>query len=83
MIPCYTYCRMDIMETLEKPLEELVKELPPHMRDEVRDFVEFLISKHFRVPGKKLSQTWAGSLEAYKRQYSSVDLQHKAMEWRK
>lgn len=71
------------METLEKPLEELVRELPPFIRNEVRDFVEFLISKHSRASGKKLKQTWAGSLSAYKHQYSSVDLQHKAMEWRK
>ena len=70
------------MESLEKPLEELVRDFPPSMWDELRDFVDFLISKHFRTPEKKLGQTWAGSLEAYKHRYSSADLQHNAMEWR-
>ncbi len=32
---------MDFMDTLEKPLEEIVKELPSFMQDEVPDFVEF------------------------------------------
>jgi len=39
-----------------KPLSELVEELPPDARREVRNFVEFLISKHGRVPGKKRLQ---------------------------
>lgn len=71
------------MDDMEKPLEQLVKELPPFMRTEVRDFVEFLISKHTRSPGKKLKQNWAGALSEYKHTYSSVELQQKAMEWRK
>lgn len=74
---------MDFMNILEKPLDDLVKELPPFMRNEVYDFVESLISKHKCASGKKLKQKWAGGLRDYKEQYSSVELQHKAMEWRK
>jgi hypothetical protein len=29
----------------EKPLEELIHELPPDLRQQVRDFVEFLLEK--------------------------------------
>jgi hypothetical protein len=37
-----------------RPLSELVEELPPDVQREVRDFVEFLISKRSHAPGKKL-----------------------------
>lgn len=32
--------------------------------------------------GKKLRQTWAGALRDYREQYSSLELQKKALEWR-
>ncbi|MGB3683823.1 MAG: DUF2281 domain-containing protein [Rubrobacteraceae bacterium] len=65
-----------------RPLSELVEELPPDVQQEVRDFVEFLISKHSRTPGKELSQDWAGALRDYRDQYSALELQEKALEWR-
>lgn len=33
------------MTASAKTLEELIRELPPHSRNEVRDFVEFLIAR--------------------------------------
>ena len=49
--------------TKAKPLEVLVQELPPDMRDEVRDFVEFLLAKRGRngVPPRKWTQDYARS----------------------
>jgi hypothetical protein len=38
------------MNKAEKPLTELVQELPPDLQGEVRDFVEFLIYKRQRTP---------------------------------
>ncbi len=69
------------MGSSEKPLEELVRELPPAVQAEVRDFVEFLIAKHKTSSGKRLKQNWAGGLSAFKKEYTSVELQHKASEW--
>jgi len=65
-----------------KTLEELVKELPPDMQEEVREFAQFLLEK--RVKGKKqfLTQTWAGGLKEFRSQYTSLELQKKALEWR-
>jgi hypothetical protein len=37
-----------IMTTTDKILIELVQDLPPTLRDEVRDFVEFLLEKQRR-----------------------------------
>ncbi len=70
------------MSTQPKPLEELVKELPPDWRAEVRDFIEFLLDKRTRKAGGKLRQDWAGALQEYREQYTSLELQKKALEWR-
>lgn len=70
------------MSAITKPLEELVQELPHELRDEVRDFVEFLLSRRGRFPAKPLRQDWAGALREYRGQYTSLELQRKATEWR-
>ncbi|HUT52741.1 MAG TPA: DUF2281 domain-containing protein [bacterium] len=68
-----------------KSLEELVKELPPDLRDEVRDFAEFVLEKNQAAKGKKkgrkLKLTWAGGLREYRDKYTSIELQKKALEW--
>jgi len=63
-------------------LAEKINELPPELRQEVEDFVLFLIERHKRKPGKKLRQDWAGALKDYRGQYTSLDLQKKSLEWR-
>uniref|UniRef100_A0A7V4WLH6 DUF2281 domain-containing protein n=1 Tax=Candidatus Caldatribacterium saccharofermentans TaxID=1454753 RepID=A0A7V4WLH6_9BACT len=67
-----------------KTLEEKIRELPPELRQEVEDFVEFLWEKRMRRVwgGKKLRQDWAGALSEYQKQYTSLELQKKALEWR-
>lgn len=65
-----------------KPLEELVQELPPDLRAEVRDFIEFLLARHEPAKGRTLRQQWAGALRDYREQYTSLDLQRLASEWR-
>jgi LPS O-antigen subunit length determinant protein (WzzB/FepE family) len=64
------------------PLVELVQELPPDAQAEVRDFVEFLLAKRARKPAAKLRQDWAGALSDARDQYTSLELQRKAPEWR-
>lgn len=63
-------------------LKELIEQLPPNLQQEVRDFVEFLLEKRVRKRGKKLRQDWAGALRDYRDQYTSLQLQKKALEWR-
>ncbi len=65
-----------------RPIEELVRELPPESQAEVRDFVEFLIEKRKRKAAGKLRQNWAGALSDHSEQYTSLELQQKALEWR-
>lgn len=64
-----------------KPLEELVQELSPALQAEVRDFVEFLLIKH-QPTGRRLRQDWAGALQSHRGKFTSVELQHKVLDWR-
>jgi hypothetical protein len=65
-----------------KPIQEMVEELPPELRAEVRDFVEFLLSKHGQRAGKTLRQDWAGALRDQRQEYTSLELQRQASDWR-
>ncbi len=62
-----------------KPLEELVRELSPQLKVEVQAFVESLLVKSNQPIKWKLCQDWAGMLKA---DYTSIELQHLAVEWR-
>jgi hypothetical protein len=70
------------MSNPTKPLEDLVKELPPALRDEVRDFVEFLLSKDQNMPPGVPAFSWEGALKDMSSRYTSVDLQHLIAQWR-
>jgi hypothetical protein len=65
-----------------KTIEEMVRELPPELQQEVWNFAQFLIEKQSRKPGRALRQEWAGALRNYRDQYTSLELQKKALEWR-
>lgn len=70
------------MATEIKPLEQLLKELPQESQAEVRSFVESLIEKRRRQANGHLRQTWAGALEEFREQYTSLELQKKSLDWR-
>lgn len=60
-----------------------IRSLPPQLQQEVEDFVDFLLTKTTRQQGKRfLKQDWAGGLAQFKEQYTALELQRKAMEWR-
>ena len=66
------------MESIEKKL----KQLSPELQAEVRDFIDFLLKRSKRRPGKRLKLDWAGGLREYRDKYTSLELQKKALEWR-
>jgi hypothetical protein len=66
------------METLE----QLMKVLPPDLQREVEDFARFLVERHNQKSGGKLRQDWAGALKGYRDEYTALELQKKALEWR-
>jgi len=63
-------------------LQELINQLPPQLQEEVREFAEFLLERRAKKLGQKLRQDWAGALREYRDQYTSLELQKKALEWR-
>jgi len=65
-----------------KLLDQLLNELPPESQAEVRDFVESLIKKRKRQPKGHLRQNWAGALEDYREQFTSLELQKRSLDWR-
>ncbi len=70
------------MSATTKTLPDIIKDLPPAEQKAVRDFAEFLATKHQQKAIKKLRQNWVGILRDYREQYTSLDLQKKALEWR-
>ena len=64
-------------------LEERIQELSPDQRREVEDFVEFLLQKkRLEKSARKLRMDWAGALSEFRDQYTSLELQKKANDWR-
>jgi Protein of unknown function (DUF2281) len=65
-----------------KSLEEMIRDLPPDAQRKVEDFVKELAKSTPPTPKRKLDQRWAGALKRYRDQYTSLQLQRKALEWR-
>jgi len=65
-----------------KSIDERIKNLPPALKKEVEEFVNSLLKKRKKKNGKRLRQDWAGALRDYRDQYTSLELQKKALEWR-
>jgi len=63
-------------------IEEAVKLLPPNIRVNVQIFIDSLMEKQREHPVKPLRQDWAGGFSEFKSQYTSLELQKKALEWR-
>ncbi|MEW6685527.1 MAG: DUF2281 domain-containing protein [Candidatus Edwardsbacteria bacterium] len=67
--------------------EEIVvkmKKFPEDLRREVLDYVEFLLKKYQgkETKARKFKFDWEGGLSELRDKFTSVELQHKALEWR-
>jgi len=65
-----------------RSLEEKINNLPPGYRQEVEDFVEFILEKRLKKKRGKPKFNWAGAAKDLRNKYSSVELQHKILELR-
>jgi hypothetical protein len=63
-----------------KNIETKIKQLTPDLIEELDNYLDYLIHKRADKKSKKLSQDWAGGLKG--ENYTSVDLQKKALDWR-
>ncbi len=64
-------------------LEGLTNALPPDLQEEVKDFAESLLERKRGKSAGPLRQDWAGALRDYGKQYISLGLQKKSLEWRR
>jgi len=62
-------------------LKELVEQLPPDLQEEAKKFVEFLLEKKATKQEGELKLDWRGALSDLRGKYTSVELQHKVLEW--
>jgi len=68
----------------EKKIELKIREMPDDLKREVLDYMEFLLKK-YRSKGSKAKRfkfDWEGGLSEIREKFTSVELQHRALEWR-
>jgi hypothetical protein len=63
-----------------KKIEELFEELPVELQHEVEDFARFLLETKVHPKQRKLRLTWAGALSEFRGQFTSLELQKKALD---
>ena len=65
-------------------LERNISRLPPDLKKEVADFVEFLLEKRVQPQNQQgyLKLSWRGALSDMKGEFDAVGLQHEALKWR-
>ncbi len=63
-------------------IEEMVKQLPEELQNEVVRFIQSLLQKRTKRQRVQMEFDWAGALKDFKDRYTSVELQHKISEWR-
>ena len=61
--------------------EEKIQKLPIERLPEVEDFIETILQQEKMKKPTHLRMTWAGGLKDFREQYTSLELQSKALEW--
>ena len=60
-----------------------IDKLPTNLKQEVLNYIDFLLEKSKNRKNKEnFTFTWEDALSELRNEYTSVELQHKAMEWR-
>ncbi len=65
-------------------LERKINQLPSHLLPQINDFLDFLLSKYQEKDTEqgKLQFDWEGGITHLKNEFTAVELEDKAMEWR-
>jgi hypothetical protein len=68
----------------EEEIAVKLQKLPENAKREVIDYLDFLLSKYQtkEVERRNFRFGWEGGLAELRGEFNSVDLQHKASEWR-
>jgi hypothetical protein len=63
-------------------VEEKIRMLPPDLREEAIHYINELVKRSKKAPPTSFKCAAEGTLAELGKRYSSIELQHKAMEWR-
>ena len=64
-----------------KSLDDKIRELSPELQQEVERFIESLSGRPKSMDAIQPRLDWRGALQELSAEYSSVDLQHKSLDW--
>ena len=67
---------------MESTIIKKIRRLPPELQEEAIHFIDFLLTKKSSKHEKKPNLKWIGGLKAYRAQYTALELEKKASEWR-
>ncbi len=70
------------MSSSSGSVEEKIRMLPPDLREEAIHYIDKLVKRSKRSPPAPFRCAAEGTLAELGKRFSSVELQHKAMEWR-
>lgn len=62
-------------------LQEIMSQLPPEYQEEVRNYAEFLLQTKVKSKQDQIGMSWAGGLREFRKDYTSMALQARALEW--
>lgn len=68
----------------EKEIEIKIKNLPENLKQDVIEYIDFLLKKYQNqeIKKRKLKFEWEDGLSEINKEFSSVELQHKSLEFR-
>jgi len=61
---------------------EKFNQLPPDLQKKVIKYIDSLLAQKVSKRKKKLKLDWVGGLEEYRDQYTALELQKEAVDWR-
>ena len=67
---------------MESTIVEKIRQLPPELQKEVIHFIDSLLMPKKSKREKRPKLEWIGGLKAYRNQYTALELQKKASDWR-
>ena len=62
-------------------LEKKINQLRPELQQDVEKYVDELMARTENKQARKFRFDWEGALADLRDKYTSVELQHKALEW--
>ena len=61
---------------------EKFNQLPPDLQEKVIKYIDSLLAQKVSKRKKKLKLDWVGGLKEYRDQYTALELQKEAVDWR-